>query len=38
MTPAERRNLCAEGTFDHPTAGFCDGYVQANLTALPERY
>ncbi len=38
MTPAELRKLCAEGTFDQPTAGFCDGYVQANLVALPERY
>lgn len=38
MTPSELRKLCAEGTFDHPTAGFCDGYVQANLVALPELY
>ncbi len=38
MTPAELRKRCAEGTFDQPTAGFCPGYVQANLVALPDRY
>lgn len=38
MTPAELRRRCAEGIFDQPTAGFCEGHVQANLVALPERY
>jgi uncharacterized protein YcsI (UPF0317 family) len=36
MTPAELRRQCAEGTFDRPTAGWCDGFVQANLVAVPE--
>ncbi len=38
MTPAELRRLSAEGKFDRPTAGFCDGFVQANLVALPEKW
>ncbi|MBC7360486.1 Uncharacterized protein YcsI, UPF0317 family [Desulfacinum infernum DSM 9756] len=38
MTPAELRKQCEKGSFDRPTAGYCDGYVQANLVALPERY
>lgn len=38
MTPAELRALSAEGKFDKPTAGFCPGYVQANLAAFPEKY
>jgi uncharacterized protein YcsI (UPF0317 family) len=38
MTPPELRRLSAEGKFDQPTAGYCDGYVQANLVALPEDY
>ncbi len=38
MTPATLRSLSAEGKFDQPTAGYCDGYVQANLVALPEKY
>jgi uncharacterized protein YcsI (UPF0317 family) len=38
MTPAELRQLSAQGEFDRPTAGFCDGYVQANLVALPQEY
>jgi uncharacterized protein YcsI (UPF0317 family) len=36
MTPAELRQQCAQGRFDRPTAGWCDGYVQANLVAVPE--
>ena len=38
MTPAELRGLSAKGEFDQPTAGFCPGYVQANLAAFPEKY
>jgi uncharacterized protein YcsI (UPF0317 family) len=38
MTPAELRQMAAEGKFDKPTAGICDGYVQANLVALPETH
>ena len=38
MIPAELRALSAEGKFDTPTAGFCPGYVQANLAAFPEKY
>lgn len=38
MKPEELRRLSAEGKFDRPTAGFCDGFVQANLVALPEQY
>ncbi len=38
MTPAELRALSSEGKFDMPTAGFCPGYVQANLAAFPEKY
>jgi len=38
MTPAELRNLSAKGEFDEPTSGYCDGYVQANLVALPQAY
>ncbi|MCU0540294.1 MAG: putative hydro-lyase [Desulfobacterales bacterium] len=38
MTPAELRRLAADGKFDLPTAGYCDGHVQANLVALPEAY
>jgi len=38
MTPVELRKLSAEGKFDKPTSGYCEGYVQANLVALPEIY
>jgi uncharacterized protein YcsI (UPF0317 family) len=38
MTPAELRELSAQGNFDRPTAGCCKGYVQANLVALPGEY
>lgn len=38
MTPAKLRQQCAQGTFDRPTAGWCDGYVQANLVAVPQTY
>ena len=38
MKPSDLRALSAKGAFDQPTAGFCDGYVQANMVALPEKY
>lgn len=38
MTPAKLRKLSAKGDFCKPTAGFCDGYVQANMVALPQKY
>ena len=38
MTPFELRELAARGEFASPTAGYCEGYVQANLVALPEKY
>ncbi len=36
MTPAELRALAAQSAFDKPTAGLCNGYVQANMVVLPE--
>ena len=38
MTPSELRALSAAGKFDGTTAGWCPGYVQANIVALPEEY
>jgi len=38
MTPAELRKQSAKGEFCKPTAGFCDGYVQANMVALPQKH
>lgn len=38
MRPIELRASSTEGVFDQPTAGFCDGYVQANLVVLPKTY
>lgn len=38
MTPETLRRQSAQGLFDQPTSGFCDGYVQANLAAVPEAY
>jgi uncharacterized protein YcsI (UPF0317 family) len=38
MTPSELRAHSAAGTFDKPTAGYCPGFVQANLAAFPEKY
>jgi uncharacterized protein YcsI (UPF0317 family) len=35
MTPAELRRLIAEGRWTTPTAGFLDGYQQANLAIVP---
>lgn len=38
MTPEELRKQSAIGKFDHHTAGYCKGYVQANLVVLPQKY
>lgn len=38
MTPKELRAAAAAGTFDLPTAGYCPGYVQANLAAFPKEF
>lgn len=38
MIPNELRLLSARGKFNHHTAGFCEGYVQANLVVVPEVY
>ncbi len=38
MTPKELRLLSARGKFNQHTAGFCEGYVQANLVVVPEIY
>ena len=38
MTPAQLRALSAAGKFDEPTAGYCPGFVQANLAAFPQEY
>ncbi len=38
MTPKELRRKIASGEFCAPTAGYCDGFVQANMVALPKEY
>jgi uncharacterized protein YcsI (UPF0317 family) len=38
MTPVELRKDIAEGKFERPTAGYCNGYVQANLVVLPQSH
>lgn len=38
MQPHELRELSARGEFNSSTAGHCNGYVQANLLAVPQRY
>lgn len=35
MTPAELRLACRQGAWRKPTAGVCDGFVQANLMVVP---
>jgi uncharacterized protein YcsI (UPF0317 family) len=35
MTPAELRQAAREGRWTRPTAGLCDGHVQANLMVVP---
>jgi uncharacterized protein YcsI (UPF0317 family) len=37
-TPAEFRKKIASGEFNAPTAGYCDGFVQANMLVLPGKY
>jgi len=34
-TPAALRRACRQGSFSRPTAGLCDGFVQANLMVVP---
>lgn len=38
MYPKELRWLSANKKFNSATAGYCDGYVQANLIAVPQIY
>lgn len=38
MTPEEFRALSAADKFEFPTAGYCPGFVQANLAAFPKQY
>jgi uncharacterized protein YcsI (UPF0317 family) len=35
MTPSELRAACRDGRWDRPTAGACQGAVQANLMVVP---
>ncbi len=35
MTARELRQACRDGSFDRPTAGLCNGLVQANMMAVP---
>ncbi|MCF2134550.1 MULTISPECIES: putative hydro-lyase [Mycetohabitans] len=36
--PYEFRRAARAGLYDQPTAGYCEGYVQANLMILPHEY
>ncbi|WP_213309119.1 putative hydro-lyase [Paraburkholderia sacchari] len=38
MTPLAFRRKVRDGIFTGPTAGQCDGFVQANLTIVPEAH
>lgn len=38
MQPYELRKKIAESKFNKPTAGCCNGFVQANLVVLPDKY
>jgi len=38
MRPSELRKQIAESEFTESTAGYCNGYVQANLVVLPQEY
>lgn len=38
MNPKKLRKKIAKGNFNQSTAGFCNGYVQANMIVLPEEY
>lgn len=37
-SPKELRLLCREQKFAKPTAGYCKGYVQANIVIIPANY
>ena len=37
-SPLEVRKLIREGKITGQTSGMCDGYAQANLCILPEKY
>ncbi|MDP9651015.1 putative hydro-lyase [Paraburkholderia caledonica] len=37
-TPRELRQAVRAGQYDGPTAGYCEGFVQANLMILPQEY
>ena len=37
-TPARLRQEIRSGMMSGPTAGYCDGYAQANLVILPQKY
>ena len=38
MKPAEARAIFRLGNYYGPTAGFCLGYLQANLTVIPSKF
>lgn len=38
ITPGEFRQAARAGLHDGPTAGYCEGYVQANLMILPREH
>ena len=38
LHPRETRSLCARNLYNGPTAGASNGYIQANVVILPEKY
>ena len=38
MKPADLRGLIRKGELTGPTTGMCNGYAQANLVIMPEKY
>ncbi|PLX70412.1 MAG: putative hydro-lyase [Denitrovibrio sp.] len=38
MKPVELRRIISKSEFIKPTAGYCNGFVQANLVVLPSEY
>ncbi len=38
MKAKDLRKLIAKGEFVKPTAGYCDGFVQANMFVIPKKY
>lgn len=38
MSPAKVRELIRQGKITYQTSGMCDGYAQANLLVLPQKY